>query len=272
MTIEQNSPAEPRYVMRRRKPALALTGVVYDMCGYRETAAGTFRQTESASLVVPLIVSFGDPFEIALGRVPGSDDRIWSFLAGLYAGPVHIRSFGAAYCLQINFTPLGAFRCFGLPMHEIADRMVRLDDLPQRPLADLAARLADTPEWEERFDLAETFVLQRIGSSDPTSDQVRWAYERILTSGGQIRVSDLAAALEWSRKHLVSRFREKIGLAPKPVARIARFNRAQSLARNEHAAEWADIATECGYADQAHLVREFRDFAGTTPGNWRLTG
>ncbi len=126
----QSPEAEPHFFMCRRKSA-RLAGIVHDMCGYRELAPGAFRQTRAASLMVPLVISFGAPFEIALGRAPGVDDRILSFLAGLYAGPVHIHSFGAASCLQINFTPLGAFRCFGLPMHEIADCMVRIDDLPR---------------------------------------------------------------------------------------------------------------------------------------------
>ena len=66
-----------------------------------------------------------------------------------------------------------------------------------------------------------------------------------------------------SRRHLAARFREQVGLPPKTVARIMRFNRAISTLRGE--AALAEVAFECGYYDLAHLTRDFREFAGTSP-------
>ena len=94
------------------------------MTGYRETARGRFSQREAASLVVPLIISFGTPFLIALGREPDAADRQPSFAAGLYAGPVLIESDGGAECVQVDFTPLGAYRFFGGAVVDLAARMV----------------------------------------------------------------------------------------------------------------------------------------------------
>ncbi|TIU04954.1 MAG: helix-turn-helix transcriptional regulator, partial [Mesorhizobium sp.] len=68
----------------------------------------------------------------------------------------------------------------------------------------------------------------------------------------------------WSRKHLAGKFSNAIGVGPKTLSRIVRFNRALGLSRQDQS-DWADIAADCGYADQAHLVREFRDLAGETP-------
>jgi AraC-like DNA-binding protein len=253
------------FVLEWRHPAPPLADLVEHIVGYRETRRGHVRMIETASLVVPLIISFGEPFQIGLGRAPGRDDRIGSFTAGLFSGHVVIDSFGASHCLQIDFTPLGAFRFFGLPMHELANSMVPLDDLPGSPYSKLAEQLAELPYWESRFDLAEAFVLERLRGGTPPCAAVAWAYSRILRSGGQARIGAIADELEWSRKHLADRFHNEVGLAPKSVARIARFNRALALARNGGAESWADVAAACGYSDQAHLVREFRDMAGATP-------
>ncbi|HUF02533.1 MAG TPA: helix-turn-helix domain-containing protein, partial [Gaiellaceae bacterium] len=68
-----------------------------------------------------------------------------------------------------------------------------------------------------------------------------------------------------SRRHLVARFREHIGLPPKTVARILRFGRAVELMRRRTDLALAELAFECGYYDQAHLNRDFRAFAETTP-------
>jgi AraC-like DNA-binding protein len=77
----------------------------------------------------------------------------------------------------------------------------------------------------------------------------------------------MAESIGWSRKHLARRFADEVGLAPKAVSRIVRFNRAIAAARNA-GASWAGIAADCGYADQAHMVREFGQFAGRSPAAW----
>jgi AraC-like DNA-binding protein len=87
-------------------------------------------------------------------------------------------------------------------------------------------------------------------------------------------VSDLAAETGWSERHLTSRFRTEIGLAPKAAARVIRFDRARKrLVRRltddtERAYLLADLAADCGYFDQAHLAREFRALAGCPPSQW----
>jgi AraC-like DNA-binding protein len=260
------------YVLLRHAVPPALAGLVARISGYREAARRPIRMTETASLIVPIIISFGEPFEIALGREPRPDERLGSFTAGLTSGPVRVRSHGAAHCSQIDLTPLGAYRFFGRPMHELSERMVHLDDLDDRTIAGLRDRLGGERSWSRRFALAEAAILPRLASGRGPSEAVAWAYRRIVETGGAIRVGAIAERLEWSRKHLAVRFNQEVGMGPKMIARIARFNRAQALVAAGEGDGWADIAAACGYADQAHLVREFSALAGATPGAWRTGG
>ena len=94
-----------------------------------------------------------------------------------------------------------------------------------------------------------------------------WAFDRITATGGRAKVASIAERIGWSRKHLARRFTDEIGLGPKSVSRIVRLSRAIVAARTGSDG-WADIAADCGYADQAHLVREFRALAGTSPTTW----
>ncbi|MBZ9798116.1 helix-turn-helix domain-containing protein [Mesorhizobium sp. ES1-4] len=261
---EQDCSIAGRFEMRRRFASPALDGIVTDICGYRETAPGHFRNVEYASLTVPLVISFAEPFAIGLGRPPCDNDRVASFAAGLFAGPVMIESSGGACCIQVNFTPLGARRFFRLPMSELTDSMVALDDVLGAEGAALRERLGNVPDWTARFDLAEAFVATRLESAAGTPLEIAWAYDRIIASGGRTRVASLAARLGWSRKHLADKFSDATGIGPKTLSRIVRFNRALRLAR-QSTVDWADVAADCGYADQAHLVREFRVLAGETP-------
>lgn len=246
----------------------ALEGLVLSFAIYREYSPKPIRQTESASLVVPLLIGFADPFEMALGREPGSDDGFQSFTAGLCLDPVMIRSAGGSSCFQANLTPLGARRFFRLPMSELTGRMIRLDDLEDRPLLDLRQRLGNERDWHRRLAIAEAFVTRRLLEGPADSPAIAWAWSAITAHGGRIPVERIAERLGWSRKHLAARFHDEIGLAPKAVSRIARFTAAQDMAGNDAACGWADIAAACGYADQAHLIREFQKFSGQSPSAW----
>lgn len=252
------------FEMVRRKPAAALAGIVTDICGYREIWPGHFRIVEYASLTVPLVISFAEAFAIGLGHPPGDNDRYASFAAGLYAGPVVIESFGGACCVQVNFTPLGARRFLGVPMSELRDRMIGLDDALGFAGVALRERLGEAPDWATRFDIAEAYIASRLAQANALSPEVAWAYNTVIASGGRTRVATLAAQIGWSRKHLALRFTDATGIGPKTLSRIVRFNRALSLSKRQED-DWAGIAADCGYADQAHLVREFRQLAGETP-------
>ena len=262
----QEGPSEP--VFRYRPPAPRLNTLVSGIYGYGENGAAMRGLTEAASLTVPLIVNFGSPFRIGLGREPTLADSYGSFAAGLFAGPIIMDSDGAAECIQINFTPLGGRLFFGLPMSELADRMVALDDLADRDINQFARQLADLNSWEVRLDLAEHFVGTRLDRASRANPAIGWAFSQLMLKGGDIRIGALAEKLDWSRRRLVASFREEIGLPPKSVSRIIRFNAAQALAAKGTAAGWADIAAACGYADQAHLTREFTSLAGCPPTAW----
>jgi AraC-like DNA-binding protein len=252
----------------RRTPRRELEGVVLDIAGYKENGQALEGQVEMASLVVPLVISFAGPFRIALGQAPA--DAYGSFTAGLFAGPVIIDSVGTAECVQINFTPLGAHRVFGLPMRELANRMVTLADFADREISELRQRLGEERDWDTRLELAEAFVMGRLQRTRQADPALRWAFEQIVDARGNLRIDRLASRLEWSRKHLAERFQSSIGLSPKAVARMVRFRSALSVAREEQTTDWAEIAAACGYADQAHLTREFVEFSGTTPQRWRM--
>ena len=169
---------------------------------------------------------------------------------------------GSRYAsLDIELTPLGAHRVFGWPMHELAGVCVPLADLCGQ---ELVHRLRDTSNWERRFDLLEAALLERVADGPTPTPAVEWAMMRLRESGGNVRIDALTAELGCSRRFLDRRFATEVGLTPKTVARLIRFARVCARVREEPAA-WARLAAEAGYYDQAHLNRDFRELAGTTP-------
>jgi AraC-like DNA-binding protein len=254
------------FEMARRPPSQRTAGLISGMTGYRELARGRFCQREVASLVVPLIISFGTPFTIALGRNPDAADRQHSFAAGLYAGAVYIESDGGAECVQVDFTPLGAYRFFGGAVVDLTARMIEVDDVLGGEGSRLRERLGATSDWQSRFDIVEDFVTRR--ANHLPSPELEFAYRQLALSHGGGRIAALAEEIGWSRKHLVDRFRSEFGLGPKSIARMMRFHHACALARTGTAFGWAGIAADSGFSDQAHLVREFTALAGEPPTAW----
>lgn len=249
-----------------RPPSQRMAGLIAGMTGYRETALGRFSQRETAPLVVPLIISVGTPFLIALGRQPGAADRQPSFAAGLHVGPVFIESDGGAECVQVDFTPLGAYRFFGGVVVDLAARMVDIGDVLGREGRQLRERLGATLCWQQRFDLLDDFIACRLNHLP--SPEISFAYRRLARTAGGARITALAGEIGWSRKHLIERFRSELGVAPKSLARMMRFHQACRLARIGTTQGWAGIAAESGYSDQAHLAREFAVLAGESPTAW----
>jgi AraC-like DNA-binding protein len=206
---------------------------------------------------VPLILNLGSAWMI-------ESDRHDSFLAGLHNVPTVVEGAPSWACIELRLTPLGAHRVLGLPMHELKNRVVELEDL--LPGAqELTDRLRETRDWGERFDHVETFLSRRLALSPPPSPEIEWSWRELARTGGCVRIAALGEELGWSPRRLIARFREQIGLTPKAAAAVIRFDRAAGALRSPVPPSFATLAYRCGYADQAHLNREFRRFAGTTP-------
>ena len=91
---------------------------------------------------------------------------------------------------------------------------------------------------------------------------------RLVTVRGDVDISSVATDVGWSRRHLSEQFGAEYGVTPKEMARVLRFERSKMLFVGGVRATLAEIAAECGYADQAHMAREWRTLAGASPTQW----
>jgi AraC-like DNA-binding protein len=266
--------------MATRPAHPALRRRVAGYCGYREDTPRPLRRRELPSGLVPLVISFGDPLRVGAPGAPAPGATLTSFVAGPHDRPVVTEHGGAQHGIQVMLTPLGAWTLLGVPMRELANTVVDLADLLGPGAGKLAARLAEAPSWDERLALLDDALAARLARGAEPSPQVAHAWSRLCQTAGGVTVGALAAELGWSRRHLVARFREQVGLPPKVIARVLRFQRSLRLlgaagapggtgpgaaAGRGPGARWAEVAVACGYYDQAHLNREFRALAGCTP-------
>jgi AraC-like DNA-binding protein len=203
--------------------------------------------TTSISLVVKTVDSRHRPAAFAMGA-PGS----FTVLEGACA-PFH---------LEVLLAPLGAYRPLDQPMDELGGRLLDLVEVLGADGRRLAEQLRETSSWRQRLALVDRLLLERGPRPSP---EVGWAWRRLVATGGAVPIGQLAREVGWSHKHLLAKFRRQVGLRPKTAARLIRFDGVLSRLDGRRRLDWGRVAREVGYADQAHLVREFRQFTGTTP-------
>lgn len=164
----------------------------------------------------------------------------------------------------VRFRPGRAAALLGAPLDALCDRDVALDALWGRLAAELEARLAEAPP-AERVRHAAALLARRLPGARPDDETVARAVALMRRSRGGASVRDVASALGVGERRLERAFDRHVGYGPKMLARVVRFLHAARLVQRGGVSRWTALAHDAGYADQAHLVREFRALAGVTP-------
>jgi len=266
VTVVSHDSPLGRWEMVSRDPDRRLRGHVRDYVGYVEVTPGALSRREVPSPDITLIISFGPAIGVSDPGAPeAAAQRCTSFVAGLHDAPVLTEHAGYQHGIEVRLAPLAARRLFGVPMHMLANCVVALEDLLGRDAERLVERLYEAPGWAPRFALLDDALARRLDAARPPSPGVAWAWGRLRETHGALPVGTLADELGWSRRHLAAQFREQVGVPPKLLARILRFDRVIALLRHADPERWAEVAYDCGYYDQAHFNRDFRQFADSTP-------
>jgi AraC-like DNA-binding protein len=223
-------------------------------------APGVHRGLPGTTLTFVLPV--GQPLEIGWRGKPASRAPRWSTVSGLHPAPAEIHHAGTQVGVQLALTALGTRALLGVPAAALAGELVELDDVVPA-LRHLPDRLADCPP-EVREALVVDALLRQLDRTRtrPWRAEVGRALAR-LTRGDTVQ--QVAADVGYSRRHLASLVRAECGITPQQVRRLGRFEASRRVIGRT---TLADVAQRCGYADQAHLTRDWVELAGCPPTTW----
>jgi len=211
-----------------------------------------------------LIFHFRDRFHAVSSS--GLQQQPAAFLVGLLTSPLVIAPAADVDTMAVRFRPGGAYPFFRAPMSALTDRCVPLGDLwTPGDASRLWHQLADSRGDDSRVAIVARALQRRIAMAQ--DDRVTpAAIAALVRTGGRARVDAVAGRAGTTTRQLQRRFVERVGVSPKTLARILRFQRTLlHRAAEPSRADWVRVAIECGYADQSHLIHDYAAFAGETP-------
>ena len=162
-----------------------------------------------------------------------------------------------------QLAPGAVTRLLSVSAADLSDRHTPLADLWGSAASEWRERLAEETSSTLRLDRFERLLASRVSATPER--MVGWAIDAFARGTS---VKDVVEASGFSHRHFLSIFRREVGLAPKRWDRVARFQRAIAALSGSGGASPAEVAHAVGYADQAHLTREFTAIAGLSPGRY----
>lgn len=188
------------------------------MSGYCYEAGEMTAHRGMPSTSLTLVLALGQPLDVGWFGKPETQGPHWTVASGLSVSAAHIRQQGRQEGIFLALTPAGSRAIFGVPASALHDEMVSFEDLIGVPAAialydDVASALG----WSARFVALEQHLLTLVASHDETGPRVEVAraWDALTGPDRRRRVSQVAATIGWSRRHLGEQFRAETGISPK---------------------------------------------------------
>jgi len=251
---------------REFQPSPALRGTVE--CLWTLSSDGKSKSAVAERIVpdgcVELVLNFGDLFT---RRRPhqASEYQPRSLVVGQMDTCVQIQPTGAVDLLGVRFHPAGAFPFFHIPLNEFTGLALDLATISKQFEGEIATRLCGLKSTGERIAAIERILLARRNDAPGPEAAVVQSVRAMLATYGLVRIAALESRFGMSSRQLERKFHRFVGVSPKLLCRIFRFQTVFKAQEQGSPSTWALVALACGYYDQAHLVHEFKQFAGTTP-------
>ncbi|HLS41228.1 MAG TPA: helix-turn-helix domain-containing protein [Ornithinicoccus sp.] len=261
---------EPPFVLGPVVP-----GLVGEVVGYRQTGVEPTVHRGLPSPALTLILSTAgpvtgaaEPQQLDAGR---PSFRHEALVAGLHTRPAFIVQPTVQAGIQLGLHPLASRQLLGVPAAELPGLAEDATAFLGEEVERVRQRVAEGASWTEAFAHVRSYLVARAGRRVPERPraEVVAAWDWIARRRGRGSVDALARYVALSPRQLRTLFHREVGLGPKAVSGLFRFDHAKRLvATLPDGMTLAEVAQRCGYADQAHLVHDFRRYTGTTPSGW----
>jgi hypothetical protein len=226
-------------------------------------------ETPEKQTIVPdgcmeMIFHYGDLYKQYLDN-GNSNIQPRCFVIGQLTRPLEIEPTGETGIFSVRFHPEGFLPFTNIPIREMENTAVSLEKLFGKDGQEIGQLVLNANSISERIKLIEIFLLDRLTNIETIDRIVKSTVETIITANGQLSVDELSKLNKVNRRQLLRKFSSAIGLSPKQLSRTIRLQTALKMLLNDQFSNLAELAYENEYYDQAHFIKEFKEFTGSTP-------
>ena len=187
------------------------------------------------------------------------------FVFGQITCPLEVEPTGAVDIFSVRFCPEGFTPFATVPVVDIENRAVSLEDLFGLEGKIFQEHVLSAVSVQDRIGFCEQFLKKRFVTNESVDRTVKACVDCMLSLNGQISVSGLSEEMNMHRRQIERRFAITIGLSPKQLAKVLRLQGALKRLMHKNYNSLTELAYEGEYYDQAHFIRDFKEFTGLTP-------
>lgn len=227
--------------------------------------------TTDSRIIVPdgrakIIVPYKNPLSVAIEGSPVYTQELLIFLTGIQTNPRTICSPTTdTGTIGVELTPKGLYHFFNLSMDEITDRIYSFEDLFGAWGVRLQNRMGDIENPSEKITFLQNALMHLLGGNTKNYALLDHTIDILTQSYGMMRIRELATQTGYSKRYLDMLFKEHVGLSPKSLASILRFQKIYEQWTQGNAAGFLNDDLYAYYHDQSHFIKEFKRFSGYTP-------
>lgn len=187
------------------------------------------------------------------------------FVIGQLTRPLEIEPTGKTGIFSVRFHPEGFMPFATLPLKEMENRAVSLEELFGENGKETELNILNAESVHKRINYAEDFLIKRLADTETIDRIVRSTVEAILSLKGDLSVDELSEITNSNRRQLERKFASAIGLSPKQLSKTIRLQAILKLLLSKQYTSLTSLAYEGKYYDQAHFIKDFKEFTGMTP-------
>ncbi|MDH6253395.1 AraC-like DNA-binding protein [Chryseobacterium sp. H1D6B] len=222
------------------------------------------KQTIVSDGCMEMIFHYGDLYKQYLDN-GNSIIQPRCFVIGQLTRPLEIEPTGETGIFSVRFHPEGFLPFTSNSIKEMENTAVSLEKLYGKDGQEIEQKVLNASSTSERIKFIEMFLLNRLTDIETIGRIVKTTVETIITANGQLPVDELSSLTKVNRRQLLRKFSAAIGLSPKQLSRTIRLQSALKMLLNDQFSNLAELAYENEYYDQAHFIKEFKEFTGSTP-------
>jgi AraC-like DNA-binding protein len=188
-----------------------------------------------------------------------------SWLSGMHNQYISISSIPDTELIGIRFKAGGIFPFINSNVHNLFNKVVDASEYFTDTIDSLRTSLIREESPQQKLAVLEKWLLEQLRYEDSLNPAIRNACQKIVADPSISTLEQIKTDIPYSEKQFIHNFKHQVGITPKVFQRILRFNQILPKIQQKETVEWAEISEACGYFDQPHFIRDFKQFSGFNP-------